>query len=184
MFKSQYVEMKFGLNKCNEANKIIFVFWLLFLAVNCKGESKSMSELVDSNKAAEISQAWVQRIMTTKEIALPDEWYQITSDSTSEHFDGMIKIIKEQRSLSSADQTHLMELLENNGHPVSHRIFFNRPMPPCSKCESVVGEGLITVISFKNDIFVELELSELHEILEHDGKFSPTRLKQIQQVFQ
>ena len=151
--------------------------------VACGTTDQAMTNSEAAAQQPDQSLYWIERVTALEEVALPDEWYQVSIADTGKRIDEMFRLIDRRTDLSAADKAALRGQLENGGQPFIHRIFFNTPMPPGAPGEGVVGEGQITAVSMKNRASVAILLSEVRDVTAKRASLSAARIKEIESVF-
>jgi hypothetical protein len=149
----------------------------------CGTTDQAMTHSEASAQQPDPSLYWIERVTALEEVALPDEWYEVSIGDTGRRIDEMFRLIDRRADLSQADKAALRKELDNDGQPFIHRIFFNRPMPRGAPGEGLRGEGLITAVSMKNRASVAILLSEIRDVTAKRARLSAARIKEIESVF-
>lgn len=149
----------------------------------CGTTDQAMTSSEASAQQPDQSVYWIERVTALGEVALPDEWYEVSIADTGKRIDEMFRRIDRRTDLSAAEKAALRTQLDNGGQPFIHRIFFNEPMPPGAPGEDVAGEGQITLVSIKNRASASLLLSEIRDVTARRATLPAARIKEIESVF-
>jgi len=134
------------------------------------------------------SRFYLKSIEALQEIKLPDQWY--TTKETiklPERWRVIAKKFRREEKDSRPVDEIVGEFMEkyqypNKGKPFKSTICFNRPFI-CERCAKTWGYWVCTVVSNRDNVFLSITAEESHNVLEHEGMFTPDKLKAMETIF-
>lgn len=116
---------------------------------------------------------YMKNIESIKDIPLPDEWYRDDKKETVPWWKRILKKVFSKKVIVKSKEEILKELSEKykDVDIFRHTVQFNR-QDECDKCAYKETAYATTVVSLKNNTSAVISVRDLHDILEHQGKFT------------
>ena len=128
------------------------------------------------------SRQHAQRIDALRQVELPDAWYPAQGATLTERFQATFRAMPAGPG-QPASVAELMARYDNQGQPVVHAVWFNRPLR-CAACKAAGADGFRTLISVRLGLSLTVTAEEMHLVLEHGASFPEAKLALLDRLFE
>ena len=170
------------------------IIWVAVLTLSmamiwaCKMDEKGNNTMVsdknsprESMSNADESLLLAKKIQGLKELPLPDEWYSAEGTTFRQRLENASKAMR-SADPGAPSAGELMARYENGGLPAVHHVWLNQPLY-CEKCNQAGADGFLTVFSIAKGLAVTVSAGQMHEVLNHQGKFPEDVFRSLKRIF-